>query len=359
MAGKQSLEETVRDGLAAMTKGQRRRMIAAIQDVIDAQMALDAGDAPEVVCCPRCGSVSIRRDGRDASGKQRWRCRDCGRRFGRMRRSVLGTSKLDAAVWKKYAECLVDVLTLREAASKCGVSLKTAWFMRIRLLQCLYELLPAFRVGAGNGCQLDECYFSESFSGNHTRNPGFQMPRPAKRRGVKGMAGKPLHAQARRGISKDKICVLTGVSDTGDFLFDVACRGPLTRVVAESLLEGRVSAGAIVSTDKHKAYPGALRELEVAVHDSFDARTHKINRINAVHSSLSCFMDNFRGVATRRLELYMAWFKWRWSFSTQNRTDMIELALKQAIEGSYADTRRDLVDSPYLFMGYYGWLSAA
>lgn len=358
MAGKHSLEETVRGGLAAMGKDQRRRMIAAIQDVIDAQLALDAGDEPEVACCPRCGSVSINRDGHDASGGQRWRCRDCGRRFGRMRRSVLGASKLDAAVWKKYAECLVDVLTLREAASKCGVSLKTAWFMRIRLLQCLYELLPSFRVGAGNGCQLDECYFTESFSGNHTRNPGFQMPRPAKRRGVKGMAGKPKRSQARRGISKDKICVLTGVSDTGDFFFDVACRGPLTRAVAESRLEGRVVEGAIVCTDKHKAYPGALRELGVAVHDSFDARAHKVNRINAVHSSLSCFMDNFRGVATRRLGLYMAWFKWRWSFSTQNRADMIELVLRQAIEGSYADTRRELAESPYLFMDYYGWPSA-
>lgn len=52
VAEKQSLEETVRDGLAAMAKGQRRGMIAAIQNVIDAQMALDAGDAPEVVCCP-------------------------------------------------------------------------------------------------------------------------------------------------------------------------------------------------------------------------------------------------------------------------------------------------------------------
>lgn len=42
----------MRGGLAAMDKDQRRRMIAAIQDVIDAQLALDAGGEPEVACCP-------------------------------------------------------------------------------------------------------------------------------------------------------------------------------------------------------------------------------------------------------------------------------------------------------------------
>lgn len=38
---------------------------------------------------------------------------------------------------------------------------------------------------------------------------------------------------------------------------------------------------------------------------------------------------------------------------------MIELALKQAIRGSYTDTRHELAGSPYLFMDYYGWSSAA
>lgn len=355
----QDLAEALRGDLEAMGKDERRRMIAAIQDVIDAQIAKDAGSAPEVACCPHCGSVGIRRDGHDAAGKQRWRCRDCGKRFGSMRRSVLGASKLKPAVWKQYAECLVDVMTLRDAASKCGVSLKTAWFMRVRLLQCLRELLPAFRVGKGCGCQIDECYFSESFSGNHTRSKTFQMPRPAKRRGAKSMANKPPYAQSRRGISKDKICVITGISDSGDFFWEVACRAGLTKDTAVRTLRGKVGEGSIVSTDCHRAYPGALRELEVEVHNAFEAKTHKINRINALHSSLSSFMGHFRGVATRRLDLYMAWFKWRWSFSTQTRADMVELALRQAIEGAYEDTRRDLVESPYLFMDYYGWPAAA
>lgn len=353
--GSKSLEKMVRDGLESMPRAQRRRMVEAIQGVIDEQVARDAGTEPEVLCCPRCGSASFHRDGHDAAGKQRHRCNDCGRRFVRTRRSVIGSSKLDPSVWKRYAECLVDMLTLRDAASRCGVSLKTSWFMRVRLLQCLYELLPAFRVGAGNGCQIDETYYPESFSGNHTRSKGFAMPRPAKRRGVRAAGKKAPGTQAKRGVSKEKICVLTGVSDAGDFFFEVACRRSLTKAAAESLLEGKVGAGAIVSTDRHRSYPATLAKLGVAVHDAYDSRAHKINRINAVHSALAGFMGRFRGVSTRRLWLCMAWYKWRWSFSTQTRTDMVDLALAQAVEGSYSDTRRDLADTTYLFMDYYGW----
>jgi len=31
--------------------------------------------------CPRCSNCSIRRDGKTAAGKQRWRCKLCGRIF--------------------------------------------------------------------------------------------------------------------------------------------------------------------------------------------------------------------------------------------------------------------------------------
>lgn len=262
--GSKSLEKMVRDGLESMPRAQRRRMVEAIQGVIDEQVARDAGTEPEVLCCPRCGSASFHRDGHDAAGKQRHRCNDCGRRFVRTRRSVIGSSKLDPSVWKRYAECLVDMLTLRDAASRCGVSLKTSFTMRHRLIEVIAAFSPAFAVGDGCGCQIDETYYPES-------------------------------------------------------------------------------------------YPAALAKLGVAVHDAYDSRAHKINRINAVHSALAGFMGRFRGVSTRRLWLYMAWFKWRWSFSTQTRTDMVDLALAQAVEGSYSDTRRDLADTPYLFMDYYGW----
>ena len=39
-----------------------------------------------------------------------------------------------------------------------------------------------------------------------------------------------------------------------------------------------------------------------------------INRINAVHSLLGAFIEPFRGVSTKHLGAYLAWFRWRRTF---------------------------------------------
>lgn len=36
---------------------------------------------PQNVCCPECGSVSFKKDGKTAGGEARFRCKDCGKRW--------------------------------------------------------------------------------------------------------------------------------------------------------------------------------------------------------------------------------------------------------------------------------------
>ena len=114
---------------------------------------------------------------------------------------MFATTKLDRATWMKFAECHVDVLTLRESAERCGVSLKTAFFMRHRILECIAQSMPAFRSAAGDGMEIDECYLRESFKGNR-KNAACGIPRKAHHR--------------PEGIDHyEQICVLTGINDAG------------------------------------------------------------------------------------------------------------------------------------------------
>lgn len=78
------------------------------------------------------GSITVRR-GRDADGAQRRLCRGCGRSFRASTGRALGTTKLPAATWARYAEAMLAGATLRDAAAACGVSLKTSFSMRHRL----------------------------------------------------------------------------------------------------------------------------------------------------------------------------------------------------------------------------------
>lgn len=73
-----------------------------------------------------------------------------------------------------------------------------------------------------------------------------------------------------------------------------------------------------MSTDKASAYPSALRELDVAAHRAFGSRERgngTINRVNSLHSGLWLFLAPFKGVSTKHLPEYLAWYAWDRAFS--------------------------------------------
>ena len=89
---------------------------------------------------------------------------------------MLGTTKLPAATWARYAEAMLAGATLRDAAAACGVSLKTSFSMRHRLCEVMVSMLPAFEAGPGCPVEADEALVPDSLSGNHSRSAGFPCP---------------------------------------------------------------------------------------------------------------------------------------------------------------------------------------
>ena len=196
---------TLKKSLAKLSRTERRKAVELVGDIVRAAMFDDAaGDDYEIERCPRCGSTAVVKKGKSRNGDQRYLCRGCGKTFSGSTGRVLGTSKLPRETWMAYAECFVLMLPLRECAGRCGVCLKTAYTMRHRLIECLKAYSPDFRVGRGGACELDETYFPESFKGNHSKG-SFTLPRKARHR------GKQVR---RRGLSREQVCVMTGVSDT-------------------------------------------------------------------------------------------------------------------------------------------------
>ena len=356
MAGsKNILAELTEQFLPQMTPSERRDALESLQRIIDAEffkLAEEGAEKPGIAC-PHCGSIDFVKRGKDSLGKQRYKCCDCGRSFGGSAWKIFGTTKLSRDQWMRFSECHIDRLTLRESAERCGVCLKTAFFMRHRILEVTRKHMPSFQVEAGCGAELDETFFRESFSGNYTKSE-FELPRKAFKHAGKGYAGKKDKHKRKRGLNKGQICVLMGINDTGDIFYELAGRGPLTKARAMECLQGKIKAGAIISTDKAGAYRDAKRELELACHNAFDATEHKINRINNVHSLLEKFMKDFQGVSSRRLENYLAWFKWELSFKNgRNAMEMSELVVKQAVQGTYDTTWREYKNTPYPFYEYW------
>ena len=295
--------EDARESLSGLSGDEKREALRVLRKLIDEELfglAAEGESGGPPGSCPRCGSWKVAKRGKDARGGQRYLCRSCSRSFSGSTLKVFAATKLDRATWMRYAECQVGLDTLREVQDKCGVSLKTAWFMRHRVLEATSLAMPPFRGSAGDGMRVDETYLRESFSGNR-KNAGCGIPRAAHKR--------------REGVDdRERICVLTGVNDAGDMFFEIAGRGGIDVGRTEAFLEGKVASGAIVSTDGSHAYPRAMKALDARRHDASPSVAHAINVVNNLHSRLWDFLGHFRSVVTRRLWNYLAWFKWIWCF---------------------------------------------
>lgn len=89
--------------------------------------------------CPRCGNRHTTKRGHDATGKQRYRCSACNRSFTTATGSPLSSTNVPLDTWLVFAECCADRQSLRDSALRCGVSLKTAFFMRKRLNNAIVD----------------------------------------------------------------------------------------------------------------------------------------------------------------------------------------------------------------------------
>lgn len=299
----------------------------------------------DINACPRCGCPHFVKRGFDKSRCQRYLCKGCGQSFTLKTKGLLSLSKLAPKIWYDYAACMVDRLTLREAAYRCRVSLPTSWFMRHRLCEVMGAHLPTFR-SAGR-LQMDSIYFSENLSGNHNLSQSHPMPRlPHK-------SGKSIH---KRGISNEKVCVICGINDFGDEFLELCCRGREGIKDVMSTTRPYLNRYSVVTTDDHTSYPKALDTLGVAAHhvvpSDFSKHSGGLGMINALHSRLRQFMSGFHGVASHLLKHYLDWFCYKDSFRA-TEGDKQELLAYHEAYGRYETTRRGYINSAHVIDGYW------
>lgn len=314
------------DHIEELAYAEKLDLLEALKAAIAEEIA--GRSAKEPVVCPWCGSSHYVKKGLDQDGSRRWLCRGCARTFSKKSAGLLTRSKLDSSVWMTFAECMADVLPLRETALRCGVSLKSAWFMRIRVCEILSYRLPPLRQG---NFHVDDTYLVENLSGNHKRSTWYKMPREPHRNGQDGKRGQSAK-------SKSKAAIVCGINEFGDCFCDLLAQGVPYKFEMSMLLEDRLPKGSFFITDGHLSYPDDLWGITHEIVDPSNHLTGDINMVNALHSRLKEFISSFHGVATRRLQSYLDWFCYREQFKSSD-TDRRELLFKHETEGHYIYTR--------------------
>lgn len=276
--------------------------------------------------CPHCASEHVVRFGK-YNNRQRYRCKCCNKTFTGTTNTVLyRTRKGDE--WITFVDCMFKGYSLRKSAEIVGVTWVTLFYWRHKLLSALKQM--DFEQFEGI-VEVDETYFLYSQKGQRC----ISERKPRKR------GGKSKH----RGISHEQVCVLVARDRTKATVSKVACMGRVVKSKVDSMIGSKLTSENVLVTDAWRAYMTYAKEkgLEHYRIKSNDGKhvikgLYHIQNVNGLHSRMKQWIDRFKGVSTKYLDNYLAWFLFIDSRSNESTRHNIKEFLLSAFIFEMKDT---------------------
>ena len=110
--------------------------------------------------CSECGARGAWRDGSTAAGVPRWRCRCCGRRVNPPTGIVLEHCRKPLSAWVTFFRLMRHNVPVECAAELCGVTHKTAFEWRHRVLATVSGYQD--RIVLRDTAWVDETYINDT-----------------------------------------------------------------------------------------------------------------------------------------------------------------------------------------------------
>lgn len=249
--------------------------------------------------CPHCQGRRVQKWGQ-FSGRQRYRCRDCARTFSTFTGTALHYLKKPER-WRRFLWCVDGRLTVRSSAAALGVNKDTALRWRHRLLeQWRREPRPRLtgRVVIGD--------FSMPHSAKGERSLSLSLRRPARRH------GEPWISLSAR---IDLVTVLVAWQSPTAMIIGSAKVGSRTTGLRPPDYEAQLGLQLRDVTEitgcRGRAFglAGFARRMGVPYRPRI--RSFLPVEIIEVRRRLRTWLRPFHGVATRRLDNYLEWFRRR------------------------------------------------
>lgn len=278
--------------------------------------------------CPHCHQNNVTKYGKTKSGEQRYFCKDCHKTFVATINSIFYKSQKNMVVWEKFISCMVDKFSISKAAEICEISTHTAFTWRHKILDAIiaYTKEPKLK----NIIEADETFFKLSFKGTRKLPKGYYPKR-------RGSSYKKTPAYLKRKL----VCVLCAVDNQKNALSKVAGIGGISINALHNIFDGSIVRGSTLISDGWKAYTaycennyGYIKhvkiEADVKVWDGYH-----INHVNAYHSALKGFLYGFKGVSTKYLSNYLAWFNV--GYAVKDMEDRKDNIVKPVIMSSFTE----------------------
>lgn len=116
----------------------------------------------EVRGCPHCQCEKIIKFG-NYKNIQRYRCKNCGKTFSNKTNTSFYYSKMNAEIWVKYIELMLQRKTLQECADELKISLPTSFYWRHKILFALSKVMEADKLQ--RSIDISKLLIKENFKG--------------------------------------------------------------------------------------------------------------------------------------------------------------------------------------------------
>ena len=278
-------------------------------------------------CCPHCGSNNIIKNGFTKVGHiQNYKCRDCNKKFNDLTNSVFAGTKLNYEQIDIFLDCFKDRISIRRTAKRMNVNPNTVFLLRHKILSALACYRENIKLTGE--IESDEIYRTVNLKGTKSQN----MPRTSKPRTSKGTTV--------RGISKHKVCISTAIDEYDNCFLEIVGTGEITSEMVKKSLTPKLVNVKTLTTDCKSSYESEAKNnnwnlVQIKSNGHVNNEGRSLANINSLHSGLSTFLSNFRGVSTKHLQGYLDWYMFNKKLNYSYEDDkQKEIILKSAILNS-------------------------
>ena len=240
-------------------------------------------------CC-HCNSTHKRKARINLQGKQRYYCNHCKKVMIAQQNVITFSSKKKFSQWIEFLKSMLDGDTLELSAQKVGISKRTAFRWRHKILYVMNNLL-------NQEVLFDVVYIDETLFPVIDKNP----------RSIKE------ERSVKRGMSEQKINVTCGIDIHGNTLLKVVDKGRVTSASLITVYDGNIKKGSKVVSDSLRSYHKLMKHLEIdwkkIPSKKKSIEEYNLEPINHLHALIKDFIYKYKGISIKYLQGYLAFFE--------------------------------------------------
>ncbi|HEX6589464.1 MAG TPA: hypothetical protein VF039_10605 [Longimicrobiales bacterium] len=242
--------------------------------------------------CPYCAGAHTQKWGRFA-GRQRYRCNACHRTFSTFTLTPLRYLKRPE-LWRAFLWCMDGRLTVRRSGAVVGIDKNTALRWRHRLLD-QWRIEPHRRLRGR--VAVGEFWI------------------PLNEKGRRGLAHPRRHGPTPGRVKEraERVSLIALIETGGDGATDQWIGFSDARVLGRcdyrNLLSPRLGQVAEIAGDRGKLCELARFARSAGIPYLLGEGAPPHRAVGRLRSDLRRWLSPFRGVATRRLDNYLEWFR--------------------------------------------------